>query len=173
MPLKTSRGRPRSPATDSAILSAAYDLLEREGYAGFSMEAVARRAGARGDIAGAVRRGDDPPAGEALRDIDDALKALKQFRDSVLVRPVPGLGYRQYPRLREEIQTVSGMVSRPLMPPTAGELQRLAELKTETDQAQARLDALIRDRIAPINQLLGGTPHVIVPRAGAGAGAGG
>lgn len=46
MPLKTSRGRPRLPATDSAILSAAYALLEEEGYAGFSMEAVARRAGA-------------------------------------------------------------------------------------------------------------------------------
>ena len=30
---------------------------------------------------------------------DGALKDLKQFRDSVLVRPVAGLGYRQDPRL--------------------------------------------------------------------------
>jgi len=46
MNLKTSRGRPRLPGTDSAILSAAYHLLEEDGYGGFSMEAVARRAGA-------------------------------------------------------------------------------------------------------------------------------
>jgi hypothetical protein len=38
----------------------------------------------------------------ALTEIDGALRDLRQFRDSVLARPVGGLGYRQYPRLREE-----------------------------------------------------------------------
>ncbi len=76
---------------------------------------------------------------------------------------LPGLGYRQYPRLREEAQTVAGMVSRPMMPPTAGELLRMGELRTEADQAQARLDAIISGRVAKINQALAGTPHVITP----------
>jgi hypothetical protein len=59
------------------------------------------------------------------------------------------------------------MVSRPLMPPTAGELLRMGELKTEADQAQARLDAIVQNRISKINQALSSTPHVIVPqRAG-------
>jgi len=98
-----------------------------------------------------------------LADVDSALKDLRHFRDSVLARPLPGLGYRQYPRLREEVQTVSGMVWRPLMPPTAGEMLRLGELKTETDGAQARLDAIIASRVAKINQALAGTPHVITP----------
>src|SRR5204863_3416995 len=93
------------------------------------------------------------------------IKDLKHFRDSVLARPLPGLGYRQYPRLREEVQTVSGMVSRPMMPPTAGELLRMGELRTEADQAQTRLDVIISTRVAKINQALAGTPHVITPQA--------
>jgi hypothetical protein len=83
----------------------------------------------------------------------------------VLARPLPGLGYRQYPRLREEVQTVSGMVSRPMMPPTAGEQLRLGELKVETDEAQARLDGIIQNRVLKINQALAGTPHVITQQA--------
>jgi hypothetical protein len=79
----------------------------------------------------------------------------------VLARPLAGLGYRQYPRLREEVQTVSGMVSRPMMPPTAGELLRMGELKVEADQAQARLDGIIQNRVSKINQQLASTPHVI------------
>ena len=101
----------------------------------------------------------------ALANIDTATKELRHFRDSVLARPLPGLGYRQYPRLREEAQTVSGMVSRPMMPPTEGELLRLSELRVEADQAQARLDGIVQTRIAKINQALTGTPHVITPPA--------
>jgi photosystem II stability/assembly factor-like uncharacterized protein len=96
-------------------------------------------------------------------DIDGAITDLRHFKDSVLARPLPGLGYRQYPRLREETQTVAGMVSRPMMPPTAGELLRMGELKTEADQAQARLDAIISGRIAKINQALASTQHIITP----------
>lgn len=101
----------------------------------------------------------------ALTEIDAALKDLKHFRDSVLVRPVAGLGYRQYPRLREEIQTVSGMISRPMMAPTAGELLRSGELRTESDDANARFDTIMQTRVAKINDLLKGSPHVIAPPA--------
>jgi hypothetical protein len=101
--------------------------------------------------------------GQVAGDIDATIKDLRHFRDSVLARPIAGLGYRQYPRLREEAQTVAGMVSRPMMPPTAGELLRLSELRTEADQAQARLDAIVNGRVGKINQALAGTPHVITP----------
>jgi hypothetical protein len=88
--------------------------------------------------------------------------SLKQFKDSVLARPLPGLGYRQYPRLREEVQTVSGMISRPMMPPTAGEMTRFGELTVETTQAQTRLDGIIERRVVKINDLLKGTPHLLI-----------
>ncbi len=101
----------------------------------------------------------------ALTEIDSTVKDLRQFRDSVLARPLQGLGYRQYPRLREEVQTVSGMVSRPQWPVTDGEKLRSGELKVETDDAQVRLDGIIRDRVGKINELLKGTQHVITPQA--------
>jgi photosystem II stability/assembly factor-like uncharacterized protein len=102
-----------------------------------------------------------PPS--ALPEIDGALADLRQFRDSVLVRPLSGLGYRQYPRLREEVQSVSGMISRAPRPPTQGELLRAGELHTETNEAQARLDAIVAGRIGRINTLLRGLPHVLAP----------
>lgn len=39
------RGRPRNPATDTAILAAALDLFIEHGIAGMSMEQVAKQAG--------------------------------------------------------------------------------------------------------------------------------
>ena len=101
----------------------------------------------------------------ALAEIDGTVKDLRHFRDSVLARPLQGLGYRQYPRLREEVQTVSGMVSRPQWPVTDGERLRSGELKVETDDAQVRLDGIIRDKVGKINELLKGTQHVITPQA--------
>ena len=94
-----------------------------------------------------------------------AITELRQFRDSVLARPLPRLGYRQYPRLREEVQTITGMIARPMMPPTAGEMLRASELRMEVDQAQSRLDTILRERVATINRALADTPHVITPQA--------
>ena len=98
----------------------------------------------------------------ALTEIGVSLAQLKQFKDSVLARPLPGLGYRQYPRLREEVQTISGMVSRPMMPPTAGETLRASELVTENGQAQSRFDGIMQQHVMKINDLLKGTPHVVI-----------
>ena len=56
---------------------------------------------------------------------------------------------------------MTGMVSRPLMPPTAGELLRAKELGVEVDEAQARLDSILQGRIAAINRALANTPHII------------
>ena len=110
-------------------------------------------------------QGGGGPAGTSpvLSDIVAAITDLRHFRDSVLARPLPGLGYRQYPRLREEVQTVNGMIARPMMPPTEGEMLRLQELRVEVGQAQARLDGIIQGRVAAINRALAGTAHVITP----------
>jgi photosystem II stability/assembly factor-like uncharacterized protein len=98
---------------------------------------------------------------QLLGNVAAAISELRHFRDSVLVRPLPRLGYRQYPRLREEVQTITNMVARPLMPPTAGETLRMQELRGEVDQAQARLDAILQGRVAAINAALAGAPHIV------------
>ena len=102
---------------------------------------------------------------QVLTEVGAALADLKQFRDSVLARPVAGLGYRQYPRLREEAQSVQGMIARPMMQPTAGELLRTSEIKSENDGAQTRMDVIVQTRVAKINQMLAGSPHLITPPA--------
>ena len=107
-----------------------------------------------------------PNGAAALAEIGAAMRDLRQFRDSVLARPIAGLGYRQYPRLREEVQQVSGSIARPQWPVTAGEKLRSTELVSETGDAEGRLDALIRDRIGKINELLKGSQHIITPTAG-------
>src|SRR5690349_3158592 len=45
-PAPRSPGRPRSDASRSAILKAAYQILRESGFAGFTVEGVAARAGA-------------------------------------------------------------------------------------------------------------------------------
>jgi hypothetical protein len=105
-----------------------------------------------------------PQGAHALALVDSTIRELTHFRDSTLVRPEPVMGYRQYPRLREEITTVAGMVWRGIHAPTAGETLRTGELKTETDQAQTRLDRLINTRIDAINKLFGTTPRIITPK---------
>jgi len=101
---------------------------------------------------------------QALALLDSTITELTHFRDSTLTRPEPVMGYRQYPRLREEVTTVAGMVWRGIHAPTAGEVLRTTELKSETDAAQARLDRLIGTRIDAINKLFGTTPRILPPK---------
>ena len=68
------------------------------------------------------------------------IEELKRLRDEQMVRPVPGLGYRQYPRLREEVQSISGMVTRPPNRPTDGQSLRLKELTEEDKHHHHRIE---------------------------------
>jgi AcrR family transcriptional regulator len=45
-PVRRAPGRPRSATSRSAILKAAYEILRESGFAGFTVEGVAARAGA-------------------------------------------------------------------------------------------------------------------------------
>jgi hypothetical protein len=102
-----------------------------------------------------------PNEKEALAETEGALADLKKLRDEKLLRPLPGLGYRQYPRLREEIQSLYGNVSRPMARPTDPQVLRQGELVTETTQVQQELNTVISGRIAKLNTLLKNLPHVL------------
>jgi hypothetical protein len=77
-----------------------------------------------------------------------------------MVRPVAGLGYRQYPRLREEVQSVYGMVTRPPNRPTDGQALRAKELHDETEAIIGSLNRIITDQVGRLNQLLANTPRI-------------
>lgn len=103
-------------------------------------------------------------AGAALQAVTVARARLKSFRDEKLGRPIAqGLQWRQYPRIREELQALSGAVSRPQDKPTDPQLQRVRELTDETIALEGELQAIIATEVARVNQLLSGTPHVVTP----------
>jgi adenylosuccinate lyase len=104
-----------------------------------------------------------PGEKEALNEAEVSLRELKDFRDTKLARPIQGLGYRQYPRLREEVQSLSGSVSRSISRPTDAQVLRQGELVQETQETQQQLQAMVNTRIAKLNQLLKNLPHVMLP----------
>ena len=107
-----------------------------------------------------------PNEREALNEAEGALVELRKLRDEKLLRPIQGLGYRQYPRLREEVGSLSGAVSRTITKPTDAQGRRYGELVTETGAVQQELQGIVNGRIAKLNSLLKNLPHIIV-RGGA------
>jgi hypothetical protein len=91
---------------------------------------------------------------------DKAIDAIKTFRADKLARPLQGFGYRQYPRLREEIQSVSGGITGAASRPTDSQMLRLKELEDETSATLADATKMLNDLVVPINEALKGRPVI-------------
>jgi len=102
----------------------------------------------------------NPPAYAAQ--VKQSLDTLKKFKDDELARPIPGLGYRQYPRLREDVQSLAGYFGRGFRPPNEGELTRMKDLAAQVDQAVAKVNAIISGDIGPINDAMKAAPRIAV-----------
>ncbi|HYT75959.1 MAG TPA: hypothetical protein VEL79_14490, partial [Vicinamibacterales bacterium] len=106
-----------------------------------------------------------PPQGPASNElataVDAALTAVTKLRDDDLTRPYPNMGYRQYPRIREEITSLSGSISRSPNRPTDGETLRMKELTEELDRAVAALNRIQTDQIGKINDMMKNAPFIV------------
>jgi photosystem II stability/assembly factor-like uncharacterized protein len=109
-----------------------------------------------------AQSGRETPAPPYRAQVAKALAGLKAFKDDELVRPIPGLGYRQYPRLREDVQSLVGYINRGLRAPNEGEKVRLKDLTGEVVKAEAKLNAVIAGEIAVINEAMKSVPHVVI-----------
>jgi hypothetical protein len=94
--------------------------------------------------------------------VAQALESLRRFRDDELTRPMPGLGYRQYPRLREDVQSLAGYLGRGVRAPNDGEVARMKDLTALVDQAVAKVNAIIAKDIAAINDAMKSAPRIAV-----------
>lgn len=112
--------------------------------------------------AGAVSNGPTaaPADSTALKAIRSALEKVMALRDK-LTRPTPRMSYRQYPRLREELQSLYGSIQRPHAPPTEPQKRRLEELRAETDAVVSELNGILTGPVAEVNRLLGQHPHIV------------
>jgi len=102
------------------------------------------------------------PAPAVRGRVKQTLDALTRFRDDELARPVPGLGYRQYPRLREDVQSLAGYVGRGFREPNAGERERMKDLAAQVDQAVAKANGFITKDITAINDVMRASPRISV-----------
>src|SRR5207245_3429032 len=98
---------------------------------------------------------------ELLNAVASALETTKKLLEDDLARPSPGMGYRQYPRLREEIQSLSGSVTRAVARPTDPELLRMKELQQELDAAVGRFTRIQTEQIARINEMMKAAPFIV------------
>jgi galactokinase len=82
-----------------------------------------------------------------------------------MARPIPNLGYRQYPRLREEVGTIARMIAAVHSKPTDAQLRRYAELVQEAQRVDGMLNAIVGDDIAKINEMMRASPRIFADRA--------
>jgi photosystem II stability/assembly factor-like uncharacterized protein len=94
--------------------------------------------------------------------IDEAVAAITAFRDDVLTRPPPNMGYRQRPRLREEIRSLAWAVDGAFARPTEPQMKRLVELTAETETARETFRQLLETHVAPINEMAKSVPQVVI-----------
>jgi hypothetical protein len=102
------------------------------------------------------------PGGDVAGMVDAALKVVQSLRDDDLTRPYPNMGYRQYPRIREEIGSLYGAISRAPAAPTEGQALRIRELTQELDGAIAKLNQIQSDQVTKINDAMKSVPFITV-----------
>jgi len=90
-----------------------------------------------------------------------AMQELEEL-DNKLRRPFPNMGYRQYPRLSEELRSLNGNILGAQARPTEGQLQVLDELDQEASERIAELNEIIATTIAELNELLVTFPKIMV-----------
>jgi len=97
------------------------------------------------------------------RGISSALDDLSALEND-LQRPPPRMGYRQYPRLAEQLSFVTRGIAQAQARPTEGQMEVLGEVEGGIREAQGRLEALVAGPIAELNRLLQGQGRIIVGR---------
>jgi photosystem II stability/assembly factor-like uncharacterized protein len=116
-----------------------------------------------GQVDGAVAgiEGKDVPNAAAIRAKAGEAKQKLGALDNEVQRPPQGMGYRDWPRLLDQLRFVAGGISGPQARPTAGQLEVLAEVERATQGRSAELTEIINTTIGELNRLLQGQPKIL------------
>jgi hypothetical protein len=99
--------------------------------------------------------------GEIRTQIDAATEAIEAL-DNDLRRPPPGMGYRQYPRLSEQLSFVTRGIAQAQARPTEGQLQVMTEVAEEIRLREGTLRSIIDGPVAALNRLLQGQARILI-----------
>lgn len=111
-----------------------------------------------------IRGKDVANAGEIRQAAEDALGRLRALDEQTLQRPPPRMGYRQYPRLAEQLSFVTRGIAQAQARPTDGQIQVLGEIEEGVTAAEHELQVIVEGPVAALNRLLGGQPRILVGR---------
>ncbi len=87
----------------------------------------------------------------------DELGAL----ENELRRPPPRMGYRQWPRLIEQLRTVARSIQGAQARPTDGQVEVLTEIEAQAQMRAQELSGIVDGVIAELNQLLEDAPKIL------------
>lgn len=145
-------------AQASATLTLRDLLSETHGMIN-AVEAALRQLGELGEKLDA-----DSDAGMVAM-VDEATSEAETVL-AMLTRPAPAMGYRDKPRLREEIRSLMRAIDGAVNAPTEPQIARLAQLHDERDAARDAYEALVEGAIARLNEASADMPQVLVGSAG-------
>ena len=105
----------------------------------------------------------DEPNGDLKATCSSALEEIEAFKDW-LTYPPPRMGYRQRPRLREELRSLMRSITSMASRPTEAEMVRLGELQVETAEAVAAFNQMLDTTIHELNNNAGQFPRIMIDR---------
>jgi hypothetical protein len=162
------RGDPEVTATP-----ADYRARTQAGLRGRDLQSDLNRIiGSVEDLQAQIQNLDESIEGKGLANeeeiraqIAEASRALEAL-DNDLRRPPPRMGYRQYPRLAEQLSFVARGITQAQARPTDGQLQVLGEVEEGIRQAAVTLQSIIEGPVAALNRLLQGQDRILIGGSG-------
>jgi len=106
-----------------------------------------------------LRGKDMDNASEVRTEATRALEAVEALENE-LRRPPPRMGYRQWPRLSEQLSFVTRGITQAQARPTEGQMQVLGEIEEALEARAVDLQGLIDGPVAALNRLLAGQPAI-------------
>ncbi|MCK5650958.1 MAG: hypothetical protein KAJ42_06270, partial [Gemmatimonadetes bacterium] len=115
-------------------------------------------------LADVLADSDEVNAESVIETTKEAIEELARWDSTTMRAPPPRMGYRQYPRLSDEVRSLYGAVSGAQSKPTDAEILRLGELEVEVADAEAFYHRFVETRVEEINRALEGQPKIITRR---------
>ena len=115
-------------------------------------------------LVGVLVDSDDVSVEGVMETTKEAIEELARWDSTTMRAPPPRMGYRQYPRLSDEVRSLYGSVSGAQSKPTDGEIARMAELEDEVADAEEWYRSFVDNRVGAINRALRDQPKIVTRR---------
>ena len=96
--------------------------------------------------------------------IDEAIEEVDKVSSEYLRRPPPRMGYRQRPRVSEEIRSLTRSIGGVEARPTEPQLARVQQIAGQADEALGAVDRLVDTAIQQLNDRLSEYSRILVDR---------